>query len=268
MTQEWYSKEDLKKMGTKKIGVNVRISSNARILEYETVEFGDNVEVQDFSIIYPNVRIHNDSTIGPNCLIGHPSKQQTTGKDHSRKDPKLSEFILPQETIIGEKSTIRSNSVIYNGVRIDEGFASGHNVVIRENTKIGKNCLIGSNSVLNGYTTIGDFTRINTTCAIPQSIRIGKGVFIAPLVAFSDNKNAVLGSGNEGPIIEDYVRLGVGAIVLPKIRVGEGAVIGSGSVVTKDIESMSINYGNPTKKRDILKLDEFLEYKKSVHGWT
>jgi len=267
MEHIWYSEDELKKIGFKTLGHNVKIGKHVIFLHPESLECGNNVQLWDFTIIHKNVKIEDNCVIEPNCILGHPTKQQMMGKDHSRTDPKLANFLLPEETIIGKNSVIRSNSVIYNNVQINQNFSSGHNIIIRENTQIGKNCLIGSNSVFNGYTRVGDFTRINTMCAIPQSIIIGEGVFIAPLVAFSDNKNAVLGFGNEGPIIEDYVRLGVGTIVLPKLRISKGSMTGCGAVITKDTEEMSINYGNPASKHGTLSEDEFLEYKKSVQGW-
>ena len=118
--------------------------------------------------------------------------------------------------------------------------------------------------MINGYSKIGNYSRINTTCAIPQSTVIGKGVFIAPMVAFSDNKSAILGKGNEGPIIEDYVRIGVGVIILPKLKIGMGSLLGSGSLITKDVDPMSIYLGSPAQKKDSISEKELEEPKKAI----
>jgi acetyltransferase-like isoleucine patch superfamily enzyme len=46
-------------------------------------------------------------------------------------------------------------------------------------------------------------------------------------------------------IIEDDVWIGSSAIIMPGIRIGQGAVIGAGSVITKDVPSRAIIIGNP-----------------------
>ncbi|QUC64520.1 hypothetical protein NsoK4_08875 [Nitrosopumilus sp. K4] len=225
-------------------------------------KIGKNVSIGHNSLIYSDVIIQENTRIGPNCIIGHPSK--ATILNSKKLDPKLQKRLLTSKTVIGKNSIIRSGTIIYSNVKLGNNCNTGHNAVIREHTKIGNNCIIGTNVVLNGFTKIGNFTRINTTCALPQSTIIGKGVFLAPLVAFSDNKNVVMGNGNEAPIIKDYVRLGVGTIVLPNITIGRGSLVGSGSVVTKDIPSMSICYGNPAIIKSKISKNELIKYKMSV----
>jgi len=173
----------------------------------------------------------------------------------------------PSSTMISENSVIRSGSVIYTHVRIGPGFSTGHNVIVREHTTLGERVLVGSNSVLNGYTRVGDRTRINTMVAMPQSMRIGRGVFISPLVSFSDNKMILPGQGNEGAVIEDFVRIGIGAQILPRIRVGRGALIGAGAVITKDIPERAVVVGNPARVLRYLTDEEFEEYVEAIIEW-
>ncbi len=54
------------------------------------------------------------------------------------------------------------------------------------------------------------------------------------------------GTRDAGPIIvEDDVRIGAGSIILPGRRIGRGAIVGAGSVVTKDVQPFSVVGGNP-----------------------
>lgn len=248
-------------------GEKVKIGHGAIIEENVRVE--DNVSIGRYSIIYPYTRIGCNTIIGAHCVIGHPSKKELTGVDPSYKDPKLKDLLIVDPiTDIGKNSVIRSGTVIYTHTRIGEGLNTGHSALIREHTTIGDHCVVGSHTVLNGYTRIGQRTRINTMCALPQSMRIGKGVFIAPLVSFSDNKEAILGKGNEGAIIEDYVRIGIGAKILPKIRIGAGALIAAGAVVARDVPERAVMIGMPAKIKRHLSEEELQEYIDSIMGWV
>lgn len=90
---------------------------------------------------------------------------------------------------------------------------------------------------------------------------IGKDVSIAPGVIFicnsGPNPDSPLSTKNEYVknklikaqeiVIEDDAWIGAGAIILPGVRIGRGAVIGAGAVVTRDIPEYSIAVGVPAK---------------------
>lgn len=249
------------------VGKNVSIAYGAIIEENATIE--DDVKIGPYSIIRSYAKIGCNTLVGSHCIIGHLSKKELIGVDHSYVDQKLKDVIIEEPTTnIGKNSIIRAGTVIYTHTKIGRGLNTGHHAVIREHTAIGTYCLVGSHAVLNGYTKIGERTRINTACALPQSMRIGKGVFIAPLVSFSDNKKAILGEGNDGAIIEDYVRIGMGAKILPKTKIGRGALIGAGSVVAKDVPDRAIVYGVPAKINGYLEEKELQRYINSIIGWV
>ena len=60
-----------------------------------------------------------------------------------------------------------------------------------------------------------------------------------------ENSNGEIMNQSDGIVIEDYVWIGIGAILLKGIRIGSGAVIAAGSVVTKDVPSNCMVAGNP-----------------------
>jgi acetyltransferase-like isoleucine patch superfamily enzyme len=41
--------------------------------------------------------------------------------------------------------------------------------------------------------------------------------------------------------------VGIGAVILPRIKIGEGAIVGAGSVVTRDVPAYAVSYGSPAK---------------------
>jgi acetyltransferase-like isoleucine patch superfamily enzyme len=109
--------------------------------------------------------------------------------------------------------------------------------------------------------TIGDDVYIGEKLVIvdklsdQKSITIGSRVAISPgviLVASSEpnfSKIKEFVKTAHGTIhIKDDAWIGAGAIILPNITIGEGAVVGAGAVVTKDVEPYTIVAGVPAKK--------------------
>jgi len=257
---DYYVSEDAE------IGSNVEIGHGVIIEGNAVIESG--VKIGAYSVILSNARIKSNTIIGSHCIIGHPSKRELRGVDYSYTDPKLKDLVVENpDTIIGENSIIRSGSIIYTHTKIGKNLNTGHYAIIREHITIGERCVIGSHTVLNGYSRIGKWTRINTCCVLPQSMRIGKGVFIAPLVSFSDNKMVLPGEGNQGAVIGDFVRIGIGAKILSNILISRGAVIGAGSVVTKDVPERAIVYGVPAKIYSYLKEEDLKRYINSIIKW-
>lgn len=250
-----------------KIGKNVEIGNGTIIEENAIIE--NNVKIGAYTIVHSYARIKTGAIIGSHCIIGHPSKMELTGTDHSFNDPKLKDLIIKDPTTnIGEESIIRSGSVVYTHTNIGKKLHTGHYAIIREHVNLGEQCLVGSHTVLNGYSKIGKRTRINTGCALPQSMRIGMGVFVGPLVSFSDNKKALPGNGNQAAIIEDFVRIGIGARILPKITIRKGAFIGAGAVVTKDVPERAIVFGIPAKIQGYITQEELNKYINSIMKWV
>jgi len=130
--------------------------------------------------------------------------------------------------------------------------------LLKKNIKIGKKTIIqtGFRFGMKGKIIIGSDCRINENVYI-QSAIIGNYVLIAPNVSilasshiFSDTSVPILTQGDTPPnpvIIEDDVWIGRNAILLPGIKIGRGAIIGAGAVVTKDIPKYAIVGGIPAK---------------------
>jgi len=151
---------------------------------------------------------------------------------------------------IGDNYKIRSHTVIYFGVEIGDNFKTGHHVLIRENVKIGNNVLIGTNVVIDGDCIIGNNVSIQTGAYITRYTIIEDNVFIGPCVVTTNDKYMKYNSSKnlEGPIIEEGARIGANSTILPGIVIGRKAIIGSGSVITRNVPENEVWCGNPAKK--------------------
>jgi acetyltransferase-like isoleucine patch superfamily enzyme len=234
----------------------------------DEAEIGNNVSVGRFAEVLSGSVIGDNCVIGSCCIIGHPSKLELQRADFSATSPKVSDLIVKEPiTKIGEGSIVRSGSVIYRHVVIGEKLRTGHHTLVREHVTIGDNCVVGTNAVLDGYIRLGSNSMIQSSCYITQSTTIGKGVFISPGCAFFDNKKIILGQGLERTTISDYVRIGGGTKILPGITIGKYALVGAGSVVTKDVPPKAIAYGVPAKVKSFQNDEDLQKYVDSIANW-
>jgi len=142
--------------------------------------------------------------------------------------------------------------VIFSDVTIDEGTRLGNFVLIRSNTRIGQNCIIGSYVDIEGEVSIGNYVSLQSSCYITSGVVIEDEVFCGPRVITMNDKRIChrrryLSFVRNAPCILRAARVGGGSVLLPGVTVGENALIGAGSVVTKDVPDHAIVRGNPAQ---------------------
>jgi maltose O-acetyltransferase len=108
---------------------------------------------------------------------------------------------------------------------------------------------------------IGKRTWISRQCVLDArySIEIGEDVAISPEVAILTAKHLPNDPGfpvvGAPVVIEDHVWIAMRAIVMPGVRIGRGAVVAAGAVVTTDVEPLAIVAGVPAKKVGVRGID-------------
>lgn len=111
-----------------------------------------------------------------------------------------------------------------------------------------------NNFIFKGELSIGEKTTINRSCHLDArgTIIIGNNVSISPdvclITADHDINSQDFCYRRKAIFIDDYVFIGTRAIILPGIRIGKGAVICAGAVVSKDVTDFTIVAGVPAKK--------------------
>ncbi len=157
------------------------------------------------------------------------------------------------------------------------GFRKG--ITIAAGAKLGSNCVIDAKSFGQGRISIGKRTEIHDYCRletyggliiigddcslnpfcvvyghgglrIGNAVRIATGCVIVPANhTFSDHGRPIMAQpeSRKGINIEDNVWIGARCVILDGVRIGTGAVIAAGSVVSKDVEPMSVVAGIPAR---------------------
>lgn len=165
-------------------------------------------------------------------------------------------FISPTASIWCKNLRLGRNVFIGERVTLYCGDGTG-------SIHLGDKCAIHQDSILetgqDGSIHIGDNTHIQPRSQISAyrgAVRIGNGVQIAPGCAFYPYNHETIPEmtimeqplvTRGGIVIEDDAWLGYGVVVLDGVRIGKGAVIGAGAVVTSDVPEMAIATGVPAR---------------------
>lgn len=137
--------------------------------------------------------------------------------------------------VTGKKVKFGDDIVIWNYVVI------GDNVEVGDRTTIGSFCDIGKNVV------IGKNCNIQAHVTISNGCTLGDNVFIAPNTSLLNDKYPK--SDSLAPVtVKDGAIIGGGVTLLPGIVIGSRAVVGGGSVVTRDVPAETVVAGVPSKR--------------------
>lgn len=142
-------------------------------------------------------------------------------------------FIDPT-AILGDNVKVWHFSVVLAGVAIGD------------NVSIGSGCEIGRGSI------IGKNTRIGAHVFIPPNTIIGENCFIGPNVVMCDDKNPRVNNPEydaHPPKIDFGASIGAGVVILPGVTIQQGARIGAGAIVTRDVPSNALVYGERAVER-------------------
>jgi len=117
---------------------------------------------------------------------------------------------------------------------------------------IGGNCNICAGVFIENDVVIGNGVTVKNGVQLWDGLRVADDVFIGPSVAFTNDlvpRSHHYPDSFVGTVIERGASIGANAVVLAGRRIGEYALIGAGSVVTKDVPPHTVWYGNPAKQK-------------------
>ncbi len=141
---------------------------------------------------------------------------------------------------------------------IGEGTMIWRNVQVREKARIGKKCIIGQGSYVEYGVVIGDNVKVQNNSSLYNGLELEDGVFVGPHVVFTNDKvpravnpDGSLKSADDWTVGKTLVKrgaaLGANTVVVTGVTIGRWAMIGSGSVVTKDLPDHALAVGNPAR---------------------
>lgn len=169
---------------------------------------------------------------------------------------------LPLEVFLAHVDTIRRHmgkpsNWIDKTATIGENSTVWHFANILAEVKIGKNCSIGSHTEIGRGSVIGNDCRISAHVFLPSNSILEDRVFLGPGVTATDDRHPIAGNDSylaEPPYFESGCSVGARSTILPGVRIGCGAMIGAGAVVTQNVNPHEHVRGEPARVKPYSKI--------------
>jgi len=197
------------------------MSMGVTLIDPATTYFGSEVEIEMDVVIHPNSHIRGNSIVREGCVIGPNSIIDNT--ELGRGSKFLSSFAdsarIGADCEVGPFSRLRPGAVLSDGVYV------GNYAEIKQST-------VGSGSKIGHFSYVGNST-------IGGNVNIGAGTVFVNYDG--SNKNHIT--------VGDEVFIGSGSMLVAPLEIGDGALTGAGSVVTKNVEPGTTVFGVPARKQ-------------------
>ncbi len=148
-------------------------------------------------------------------------------------------------------SYVHKTAKVDYGAHIGKGTKIWHFSHVMSTAKIGDNCTLGQNVFVGSEVVIGDGSKIQNNVSIYEGVQLESDVFIGPSVVFTNviNPRAFVERKDEfkKTIVKKGASIGANATILCGVTIGAYAMVGAGSVVTKDVDDFTIVKGNPAR---------------------
>lgn len=164
---------------------------------------------------------------------------------------------------------VDATAIVDRGVSLGKGTKVWHFVHLMEDVQIGEECVIADYVYVGKGVKIGNNVKLENRVTVYEGVTIEDNVFVGPHVTFTNdfyprsfNKDWKICSTQ----VKEGSSIGARAVIVCGVTIGEYALVGAGSVVTKNIPAHALVYGNPArikgfvckkgKKLEVIKKDK------------
>jgi UDP-2-acetamido-3-amino-2,3-dideoxy-glucuronate N-acetyltransferase len=156
-------------------------------------------------------------------------------------------------------------------------------VQVREYAQIGETCNIGKGVYIDAHVHIGSNVKIQNNVSLFEGVTLEDGAFVGPHVCFTNDMlpraitpEGKLKSADDWEITPTLVKygasIGAGSIVICGLTIGDFALVGAGSVVTRDVSPHALVFGNPARQHGYVcrcarRLSDVYEKDGLLIGW-
>jgi acetyltransferase-like isoleucine patch superfamily enzyme len=211
------------------------------IVVYPGAVIEDEVILGNGVIVHDNVRVGRGTIVHDNAVLGRVPMVAGIIQRAPTRDLSWLE--------IGRHCVVGASAVLYIGTTIGDDTLIGDLTSIREECKIGRHVVIGRGVMLNYTIEIRDRARLMDAVHFGGDAIIEEDVFVGPHVCTANDNTIGLRAGvvRRGPHLCRGASIGIGAILLAGVTIGEQAIVGAGALVIEDVPARKIAMGLPAK---------------------
>jgi UDP-2-acetamido-3-amino-2,3-dideoxy-glucuronate N-acetyltransferase len=148
---------------------------------------------------------------------------------------------------------IHPTAVIDAGAAVGPGSRIWHFSHLMPSCRVGANCNIGQNVYIDNGVTIGNGVKIQNNVSVYKGVVVEDEVFLGPSMVFTNviNPRSFIERKHEfrSTLVRRGATIGANATIVCGVEIGRYALVGAGSVVTKNIKDFALVYGNPARQQ-------------------
>jgi acetyltransferase-like isoleucine patch superfamily enzyme len=210
------------------------------------IEIGPGARVGAYAVICGGACIGENAQVEEHTIVGKPERGYAVGHVYPGAGA---------HTQVGPGVVVRAGAVIYAGAQAGAGTVIGHHSLLRSFVTVGEDTQLGHSLTIERAARVGDCVRcspgshITSSCVLADRVFLGAGVR-----TINDRELIWREAGREPELVpprfERGAKVGSGSVILAGVVIGENALVGAGSVVTRDIPAGATAYGVPARVRD------------------
>lgn len=161
-------------------------------------------------------------------------------------------------SVVSGDVMIHPTASVSKAAAIGDGTRVWNEAQVREGARIGRDCILAKGAYVDTDVWIGDRVKLENGVSVFKGARLASAVFVGPHSCLLNDKQprAATPEGAlkreedwvvSGVTVEEGASIGGGCTVLPGVTIGRYAMVGAGSVVTRDVPDYGLVVGNPAR---------------------
>ncbi|HEV8557902.1 MAG TPA: hypothetical protein VGR06_16095 [Actinophytocola sp.] len=196
-----------------------------------------------FAVVHGGVSVAEQARIEEHAVVGKPELGYAVGRTYPGAGA---------DTTIAAGAVVRSGAVVYADVHIGVNTVVGHHTLLRTGVRVGAETVLGHHLTVERASRIGREVRCSPGSHITSSTHIADRVFLGAGVRTINDKTLTWRDPARNPVLqpprfETGAKVGSGSTVLAGVIIGAQALVGAGSLVTRDIPAGALAYGSPAR---------------------
>jgi acetyltransferase-like isoleucine patch superfamily enzyme len=210
---------------------------------YRPITLSTRAVIGAYAVIHGGTTIGEQARVEEHAVAGKPEHGYAMGKTYPGTGG---------NTVIHAGAVVRSGAIMYAHTRCGQNTMIGHHTVLHTNVEVGAETQLGHHVTVEWDTCIGRNVRCSPGSHLTSATRIADRVFLGAGVRTISDKRMTGRDPHRKPVLDPpkfdtAARVGSGSVVLAGVTIGEHALIGAGSLVTRDIPAGTVAYGQPAR---------------------